>query len=219
MDSLAGQKDDHNFFKYEFSPDFSKNAPSKFNAQQNQRKKSVIMRRYNYNPVNHNVMNLVGRRFAQAASHIYKIPLKEMENNSNNPNSIHPFSISIEDLARINRDGTPATANIINNKRPWRLVFRPILNKGQNKRINKALNSAPYKLGKHKNDFRYKLSYLKPGDDIYQVISENENGKRFIIGKITLTSSPIPSDFGDEVYFIKHKLERARVDKRNIVQP
>jgi hypothetical protein len=82
MESLAGQGDDHNYFKYPFSPDFSYTAPAGFNrsidlkdqAPNRQRAanhgfydeaRTKIFNRYMNNPVNNLVMIVVGKRFKQ----------------------------------------------------------------------------------------------------------------------------------------------------------
>ncbi len=102
MESLAGQGDDQNFFKYEFSPDFSAHAPADFNTGLGQDKKDIIAR-YEHNPVNHHVMNLVGKRFTQVISHVTHISPERIDPHSNiGP---HGFIISIQGLAGVDRTG------------------------------------------------------------------------------------------------------------------
>lgn len=208
MDSLAGQASDHNYFKYEFSPDFSKHAPSSYNSESDPVLKNEIMKRYDYNKVNHHVMNLVGKRFAQVIPEVTKFTLEEVEKNHAGVVGPHPFIISISELAKLNSKGESFSDKEF--KRPWRLVFSPALDNIEIERVAKITDSKSYVVGNYKTDFRHKLGYLKTGDRIYYVNAQNENGKTFRLGEITLTSAALPSVFSDDLYFIQHKLDLDR---------
>ncbi|MBS1972312.1 MAG: hypothetical protein JSU04_18545 [Bdellovibrionales bacterium] len=215
MESLAGQGSDQNYFKYEFSPDFSKHAPSGFNTAEGAEKKQM-MDRYDRNAVNHYVMNLVGKRFFQVIPDVTGIPLDKIDPHSNA--GPHPFVISIQSLAQTDSKGhavEPAA-----QKRPWRLVFKPALDNLPAARKAAVTSSAPYKPGKVETDFRYKLTSLKPNDRMYYVIAETEAKKRFILGEIVLTSALTPSPFADKLYFVQHQLDLRKTTFANsIVNP
>lgn len=197
MESLAGQGIDHNFFRYEFSNDFSANAPGGFNTS------GSVLPRYGDNPVNHHVMKLVGKRFAQA------IPMAfpEITGESLDPQSAqgpHPFVMSIQRLAKLNPDGTEVSSP----KRPWRLVFLP----HPEMFSKRASSSTPYEHKQVTTDFRYKLADLGAGSAIYLVLGETRAGKRFVIGDITLESKPLPSRFADRAFFVQHELDNRGPD-------
>lgn len=202
MESLAGQGSEQNFFKYEFSPDFSKHAPSGFNTAKGLEQKQM-MARYDRNAVNHHVMNLVGQRFFQVIPDITGVPLDKIDAHSNA--GPHPFVISIQSLAQVDSKGQ--TVETSSAKRPWRLVFKPALDNVAAERRSQAVSAKAYKPGKVETDFRYKVSSLKPNDRLYYVIAENEDGKRFALGEIVLTSALTPSPFADRLYFVQHQLD------------
>lgn len=205
MDSLAGQGDDQNFFKYPFSPDFSKNAPGSYNTESDPAKKQVIEARYNENPANKAVMSLVGDRFLAVMKKVLpnqyqeKLALKSVA-------GPHPFIIAIQDGARYSVDGivtewqTPL--------RPWRIVFVPGVNTFDDEaRKAKITSPTPFDPSNPESDFRVKLASLLPGDIIYEVVAESRNGERYNIGRIELESTPVPSEWADYKFFIKHDFE------------
>lgn len=202
MESLAGQGKDQNFFKYEFSPDFSKHAPSDFNAATGLEQKQML-ERYNKNLVNHHVMNLVGQRFFQVIPDITGVPLDQIKAHSNE--GPHPFVISIQNLAQIDSKGNSIAANA--QKRPWRLVFKPALDNVLAARKAQVVSSDAYVPGKVETDFRYKLGHLKANDRLYYVIAETEDKKRYALGEVVLTSAVSPSPFADNLYFVQHQLD------------
>ncbi|WP_413288413.1 hypothetical protein [Bdellovibrio sp. HCB337] len=215
MESLAGQGPDHNFFKYEFSPDFSAHAPSGFSTATGQEKKEMATR-YGKNVVNHQVMNLVGKRFFQVIPEVTGIPEEKLEAHSNA--GPHPFVISIQSLAQMDSKGRSIDPQ--SQKRPWRLVFKPALDNVENNRRAMAMSSAPYVPGKVETDFRYKLSSLKTNDRMYYVIAETEAKKRYVIGEIVLTSTLSPSPLADKLYFVQHQLDmRKTTFAPSIVNP
>lgn len=215
MESLAGQGSEQNFFKYEFSPDFSKHAPSEFNTAQGDEQKQM-MARYNKNAVNHHVMNLVGKRFFQVIPDITGVPLDQIKPHSNE--GPHPFVISIQSLAQVDSKGQSVEASA--QKRPWRLVFKPALDNLSTARKADVTSAKAYDPGKVETDFRMKLASLKPNDRLYFVIAETEAGKRFVLGEIILTSSLTPSPFADKLYFVQHQLDlRKSTFANSIVNP
>lgn len=205
MDSLAGQGTDHNFFKYEFSPDFSAQAPKDFNTAQGTEKKQNLGR-YNRNPVNAQVMGLVGKRFFDVIPHIMNVKASDLDPHSTlGP---HPFIIDIQPLAAFDKNGNSVAPE--SQKRPWRLVFKPALDNIDIQRRSQILDKVPYTPGKLATDFRAKLAHLQPGDRVYYVIGESRDKKRYIIGEIILDSSVSPSEFADKIYFIQHRLDTTR---------
>lgn len=205
MESLAGQGSEQNFFKYEFSPDFSKHAPSGFNTAQGAEQKQM-MARYDKNAVNHHVMNLVGKRFFQVIPDITGVPAEKLEAHSNA--GPHPFVISIQSLAQVDSKGHAVEASA--QKRPWRLVFKPALDNVDKARRAQAMSAKAYEPSKVETDFRYKVAGLKPKDRLYYVIAETESGKRYALGEIVLTSALTPSPFADKLYFVQHQLDLRR---------
>lgn len=215
MESLAGQGSDQNFFKYEFSPDFSAHAPSGYNAATGDEQKQILAR-YNRNPVNSLVMNWVGKRFFQLIPMVTGIPADQIDPHSNA--GPHPFVISIQNLAQVDSKGRSVEAN--QQKRPWRLVFKPALDNIPAKRLVAVTSSAAYKPGKIATDFRDKLASLQPNDRVYYVIAETENKKRYALGEIILSSAASPSPFADSLYFVQHQLDmRKTTFAKSIVEP
>lgn len=233
MESLAGQGDDQNFFKYEFSPDFSAHAPENYNTATGSEKKEILAR-YNRNPVNHLVMNLVGKRFTQAIPYA----VKEIKAESIQPHSSegpHGFIMSIQDLAAVDRTGRQVAAAA--QKRPWRLVFRPAIDYRTSQRYAvtdpdpynpSILGTVEKAFSDYQDDFRYKLAHLTPGDRIYYVEGETKpvkgdpkTVKRYRLGEIILDSRPFPSLFADKEFFIQHKIEVNRMpgNTQAIVEP
>ncbi len=205
MESLAGQGTDHNYFKYEFSPDFSRHAPPDFMTSTG-REKDEMLARYAHNPVNSHVMGLVGKRFAQVIPYVMNISADELDSHSQR--GPHPFVISIERMAQFDKRG--AVVDAAAQKRPWRLVFKPLLENVDQTRLSQVTDSSQYVPGKLNTDFRTKLAHLRSGDRIYSVIGENEDGSRFALGELVLDSTPIPSEFADRDYFIQHALDTGR---------
>lgn len=217
MESLAGQGSDHDFFKYSFSPDFSEKAPSNFNTEKNPIKKQAIMNRYNSNPVNHYVMNLVGKRFAQLIPHVMEgVDLESVMDSAHSNIGPHPFVISISDLASMHSDGSFVKKEKL--KRPWRIEFAPALDNIEQPRLKNIRDSRPYSVGKYNLDFRHKLGHLKRGDRIYYMVAQNSDGRRFKLGEIRLTSGVLPSQFADKVYFVQHKLDVDRIKGTSIYE-
>lgn len=207
MESLAGQGADHNYFKYEFSPDFSGHAPEKYNTAEGQEKKDII-ERYNHNAINHHVMTMVGDRFVEVIGQVMKnIDVKTLDFHSNK--GPHSFLTSFDGLVETKKSGEKVPSGDV--KRPWRLVFKPALDNLSDEDYKKVTDSTPFKIGKYERDFRYKLAHLKPGHRVYYVIGETEHKKRFILGDIVLTSYVSPSTFADKLYFIQHRLDLARM--------
>lgn len=215
MESLAGQGSDQNYFKYEFSPDFSKHAPSEFNTAEGAEKKQILAR-YDRNAVNHYVMNLVGKRFFQVIPDVTGIPLDKINPHSNA--GPHPFVISIQSLAQVDSKGQAVDPAA--QKRPWRLVFKPALDNVSAARKAAATSATPYSPGKVETDFRYKVTSLQPNDRLFYVIAETEAKKRFLLGEIVLTSALAPSPFADKLYFVQHQLDlRKTTFASSIVNP
>jgi hypothetical protein len=210
MESLAGQGKDHNYFKYEFSPDFSRHAPPDLNAGTGEtlaRKadRDRILKRYDQNSVNKKVMNLVGKRFAQVIPETTGMKREDLDFHSDvGP---HGFVISIAELAKYDVDGTAYDEK--DQRRPWRLVFKPALSAAGD-RFSKITASEPYAPGRYHADFRHKLAYLQPGDRVFQIIAETRAGTRYLMGEITLDSAPYPSDYADLEFFTLHRLEMGR---------
>ncbi len=217
MESLAGQGSDHNFFKYEFSPDFSAHAPPSFNTATGD-DKAEIEKRYGSNPVNSTVMNLVGERFAQVIPMAVK-GITEADIHPHSDLGPHPFVIAIETLAQWNKNGSAVKEN--SERRPWRLVFKPALdNISDDARRAKIVDSTAHVLGNPKTDFRSKLGHLEPGDRLYYVIGETKSKKRYILGEIVLDSYVTPSVFADRMYFVQHQLDLGRSQKPfTVVEP
>lgn len=215
MESLAGQGSDQNYFKYEFSPDFSAHAPSSYNTATGAEQKQILAR-YSRNIANNAVMNWVGKRFFQIIPAVTGIPEAQLKPHSNE--GPHPFVISIQNLAQTDSKGH--TIEAAAQKRPWRLVFKPALDNLPADRRAAVTNSAAYKPGKVETDFRNKLANLQPKDRVYYVIAETENKKRYGLGEIVLTSSASPSPFADRLYFIQHQLDLRKTTFANsIVNP
>lgn len=215
MESLAGQGSDQNFFKYEFSPDFSAHAPSGYNTATGDEQKQILAR-YDKNLVNSLVMNWVGKRFFEIIPAVTGIPAEQLKPHSNE--GPHPFLISIQNLAQMDSKGNAVDAN--SQKRPWRLVFKPALNNLDEARHAVVTSAVPYRPGRVDTDFRYKLSALQPNDRVYYVIAETEDKKRFGLGEIVLTSAVSPSPFADRLYFVQHQLDmRKTTFAKSIVSP
>jgi hypothetical protein len=205
MESLAGQASDHNYFKYEFSPDFSAHAPADFNTAQGEEKKQILAR-YNYNPVNAHVMGLVGKRFFDVIPQAMKVNAADLDPHSNlGP---HPFLINIQQLAAMDKKGNSVDPR--SQKRPWRLTFKPALDNIETARLAKITDKSKYVPGNLATDFRSKLGHLQAGDRIYYVIGETSTKKRYVLGDIVLDSAASPSEFADKIYFIQHQLDTAR---------
>jgi hypothetical protein len=246
MDSLAGQfssgKVDQNYFKYEFSPDFSKNAPMAYNTAKGD-EWVRIKGRYQQNPANHLVMTLVGKRFEEAMQFAgYTV------SDPHSLNSPNPFVMDIAEHAQTDVAGNQM--RVENIKRPWRIVFRPALRSWDSKSSTEytryAGNIAPYKdqrplseslsqqfkkltssvpiekSTRESSDFRGKLAQMPEGTIAYDVIAESRSGKRFIIGYIAIDSTPYPSEWSDKHYFVKHGIESMRYDPAfsySVVEP
>ena len=124
MDSLAGQfdangKPDQNYFKYEFSHDFSKHAPLAYNTATGEELEQITSR-YAKNPGNHLVMTLVGKRFEEAMGYAgYKVA------DPHSRESANPFVMAISPHASVDVAGNKIDAHQV--KRPWRIVFKPAL--------------------------------------------------------------------------------------------
>lgn len=214
MESLAGQGKNQNYFFHEFSPDFSKRAPLPYNTETDPEGVKYITERYNSNRVNHEVMKLVGKRFAQVIPYVTNYTKEEVEASAHSVKGPNPFIISIDDLARFNSNGQ----EVPKIQRPWRLVFKPSLeNIKDQDRKNAIVSDTSYTIGSYEKDFRYKLGHLQPGDQVYHVLAESESGVRYLIGDITLTSAALPSSFADNIYFVQHKLDGARITGEGIV--
>jgi len=214
MESLAGQGADHDYFKYDFSPDFSAHAPPKFNTASSPNKDEILSR-YAANPVNRKVMGWVGERFFQVLPMVYNVDLKAIDTHS--PKGPNPFIISIQKMAAFDHAGN----KIDQPKRPWRLVFSPALDNVAPERRAEVTNSSPRTIRDVTTDFRYKLAHLKSGDRVYYVIGETESGARYRIGEIVLDSAPIPTEFADQEFFIQHDIEMNRLDENSssIIEP
>ena len=226
MDSLAGQGADQNFFKYEFSPDFSRTAPLPFNTASTEWimqidgkatsvDKAWISARYKVNFANSYVMGLVGKRFAQVIPSIAGIDEKDLKPHSSQ--GPHPFAMSIEGLAEVSQNGLAVAKT--EQRRPWRLVFVPALDNIDESRRALITDKSPFKFGSSTADFRYKLANLNTGDRVYYVHGETQEGERYLLGEITLTSGVVPSTFADSLYFVQHRLEMGRVDGKTISNP
>jgi hypothetical protein len=111
-------------------------------------------------------------------------------------------------LAGVDKFGNQVPEDL--QKRPWRLVFRPAVDRIDGTR-NWITDSTPYSVGKIGGDFRYKLANLKGGDVVYFVEGETRSGKRYRLGEIVLDSAPFPSLFADNEFFIHHDLELNRM--------
>lgn len=213
MDSLAGQGKNQNFFAYEFSPDFSARAPEAYNTAAG-RAKEEILKRYKMNPTNHHVMGLVGKRFAEVIPLITKLKGPIDPHSNVGP---HPFIMSIAELAAVDvgGDGVP----VEDQRRPWRLVFKPKVKTHNTDDRAKLVDSTPYTPGKHHTDFRYKLAHFVPGDTVFEVIGETKAGQRYALGEIVLETPVAMSDFADQLVFVQHQLEMGRISGQTIVDP
>lgn len=215
MESLAGQGSDHNFFKYEFSPDFSEHAPPDFSTASGTEKEEMLSR-YNQNAINKKVMTIVGKRFAKVIPRIINDPNFKVDSHSKS--GPHPFIMSIQHLAAYNKNGVGISFE--NQKRPWRLVFKPAIRDIEESRRSNITNPQAYDVRRPETDFRYKLTYLQPEDILYYVIAETESKARYKIGEIRLASSASPSIFADKLYFIQHQLDlRKSTFAKSIVNP
>lgn len=219
MESLAGQGHDHNFFRYEFSPDFSGHAPPDFMTSTGSEQAQMILRYLN-NPVNNVVMNFVGKRFFQAA--MTEVPYETNEVDSHSPLGPNPFIMSLDGLASTDKKGN--LVDRFERKQPWRIVFRPALDNVEKERKAKIVDSSEYShfFGGVSADFRTKLSYLKQGDRLYYVIAETALKQRYLLGEVIMDSTPFPSYFEDQALFMKHALELNRRNDRShgkIVHP
>lgn len=203
MESLAGQGTDHNVFKYDFSPDFSKHAPSDYTTATGP-EKDEILARYNQNPVNNYVMNLVGKRFSQAIQYALGIDPAPTQHSITGP---HGFIISVQPLAAVDQLGNKISE--ARQKRPWRLVFRPAVDTWSPDRRAHIADSSPG------TDFRAKLANLVGGDTIYYVEGETRAGERYRLGEIVLDSGVFPSSFADRQFFLQHELELNRIPGRD----
>lgn len=206
MESLAGQGNDHNYFKYEFSPDFSAHAPSEFMASSGAEQAEMI-KRYDRNIINHFVMNQVGKRFNDVVPHVMKIAPGDLKPHSNE--GVHPFAISIAKLAEQDVKGEAIKKE--DQRRPWRLVFKPALDNLPKKRYKEVTSTTPYIPNVIKTDFRHKLSSLQPKDRLYYVIGETKEKKRYILGEVVLESFASPSLFADRLFFVQHRLDEGRL--------
>jgi hypothetical protein len=206
MESLAGQGSDHDYFKYEFSPDFSGHAPPGFNTLSDGDEKTEILERYDHNFVNEKVMGLVGERFFEAMKGAYGLRDDQVDRHS--PAGPNPFIVSLQGLARVDKTGKSYSAQ--RQKRPWRLVLKPALDNIEAGRLDLIRNPAPFSAFHSETDFRAKLKNLGPGDRVFYVLAETQVGKRYAIGEIVLDSSPFPSEFGDREFFIQHEMELDR---------
>jgi hypothetical protein len=207
MESLAGQGSDQGFFKETFSPDFSAHAPPKYNTASKDQKQAIL-NRYHSNPGNELIMNRVGDQFNKIMKDTY--PSSQTQGlNPNSPLRLHPFVISIQSLAAIDKAGNP----IQNPFRPWRLLFEPTPD------VKKLVSSTPYKAGDPETDFRMKLMALGPKTAVYYMIGETEKGSQYRIGKIVLDSTPFPSEYADREFFVQHQLDDRQMYASSIKDP
>jgi hypothetical protein len=205
MESLAGQGQDQDYFKYEFSPDFSAHAPPGFNTLADGDEKTEILDRYAHNPLNERVMGWVGDRFFQAMLSVYK-NLKEDQIDRHSSAGPNPFIVSLTGLARVDKMGR--AYSLERQRRPWRLVLKPALDNIDAKRLDQIRDNTPFStFHKEATDFRAKLSHLQAGDRVYYVLAETRVGKRFTVGEIVLDSSPFTSEFADREFFIQHEMD------------
>jgi hypothetical protein len=216
MESLAGQGIDHDYFKYEFSPDFSAHAPPGFNTALDGDEKTEINERYDYNPLNKTVMGWVGDRFFESMKTVYG--LKDDQVDRHSPAGPNPFIISLQGLARVDKKGNTYSAQ--KQKRPWRLVLKPALDNIEAQRLDQIKDSTPFSAFHHETDFREKLSHLQSGDRVFYVLAETQAGKRYAVGEIVLDSSPFPSKFADREFFLQHEIDFDRSNgSGSIVEP
>jgi hypothetical protein len=203
MESLAGQGLDHNYFKYEFSPDFSAHAPPEFNTAPDGDAKSEILERYEHNPVNERVMGWVGERFFEAMKGVYGLKDDQLDRHA--PAGPNPFIISLQGMSRVDKTGRTLAPHL--QKRPWRLVLRPALDNIEGQRLDQIRDSTAYSVFHKETDFRAKLSHLQAGDRIFYVLAETRVGERYTIGEIVLDSAPFASEFADREFFLQHEIE------------
>jgi hypothetical protein len=216
MESLAGQGSDHNYFKYEFSPDFSAHAPPGFNTASEGDEKTEILERYDHNLVNEKVMGWVGERFFQAMMGVYHLDAQRIDRHS--PAGPNPFIVSLQGLARVDKVGR--TYSDEKQKRPWRLVLKPALDNIDAPRLDKIRDPAPFSSYQPQADFRVKLSHLRAGDRVFYVLAETQAGSRYAVGEIILDSTPFPSKFSDREFFIQHEIDLDRSNgAANIADP